>query len=161
MVYGGSYVTVIFHFYRLRCGKVIFSQASVILFTGGWCGSHPPPDRHTPRIYTPSGRHTPWADTPLGHTPPRQTHPWAHTPLDRHATPGMATAADGTHPTGMHSCNKVFWEWWPIRTNQLVNVNIPFWKHINSRETDLSAQKSQDNVYSVVHIFRIFEEILG
>ena len=160
MVYGGSYVTVIFHFYRLRCGKVIFSQASVILFTGRGGVAATPPDTHPSDIHPirqthPLGRHTPRAH------PPRQTHPWAHTPLDRHTTPGMATAADGTHPTGMHSCNKVFWEWWPIRTNQLVNVNIPFWKHINSRETDLSAQKSQDNVYSVVHIFRIFEEILG
>ena len=45
------------------------------------------------------GRHTSWADTPS---------PRAETPLGRH-TPGqtppkMATAADGTHPTGMHSC---------------------------------------------------------
>ena len=41
----------------------------------------------------------------LGQTPPGQTH----TPLDRHP-PGRpppqqtATAADGMHPTGMHSC---------------------------------------------------------
>ena len=40
-----------------RCGKVMFSQASVILFTGGG-----------------------------------------------EVCPEMATAADGTHPTGMHSC---------------------------------------------------------
>ena len=46
----------------------MFSQASVILFTGGVCGRHPP-----------------------GLTPPR---------VD---TPPTATAADGTHPTGMHS----------------------------------------------------------
>ena len=35
----------------------------------------------------------PWADTPLGQTPPLFE---------------MASAADGTHPTGMHSCNAVF-----------------------------------------------------
>ena len=42
--------------------------------------------------YTP-----PWADTPqcmLGYTPPCPVHAGIH----------MATAADGTHPTGMHSC---------------------------------------------------------
>ena len=58
-----------------RSCKVMFSQASVILFTGRgvypsmhW-GRHPP------------GRHAP------GQTPLRPT----------------ATAADGTHPTGMHA----------------------------------------------------------
>ena len=80
MVYGGSYETVIFHFYRLRCGKVIFSQASVILFTGRGGAAAIPPRTHTPRIYTPSGRHTPWADTPLGHDPPGRHTP-GHTPL--------------------------------------------------------------------------------
>ena len=51
------------------CGKVMFSQASVILFTrrGVW-----------------------------------QTPPWPDTPLP----PEMVTAADVTHPTGMHSCLK-------------------------------------------------------
>ena len=50
-------------------------------------GIHPP-GRHPPPGQTPPPR----ADTPLPqgrpHLPPRQT----------------ATAADGTHPTGMHSC---------------------------------------------------------
>ena len=53
----------------------------------------------------------PW-QTPLGRHPPRhlaleQTPPppWADTlpPLGRHPCE-MATAADGTHPAGMHSC---------------------------------------------------------
>ena len=54
-------------FYRPQrsCGKVMFSKASVILFTGGYL-----------------------ADTFPGQTPLQQT----------------ATASDGTHPTGMHSC---------------------------------------------------------
>ena len=54
----------------------------------------------------PLGRQPPaWADTPPGRdspgrhplgrlSPPRQTHP----------PPETATAAEGTHPTGMHSC---------------------------------------------------------
>ena len=71
--------------------NVMFSQASVILFTGGcvW---------QTPHGQTPPGKHpqvdthqvdTLWVDTP-----------WADPP------PEMATAADGTRPTGMHSCSK-------------------------------------------------------
>ena len=36
--------------------------------------------------------YTPWAETPLGRHPPQQT----------------ATAADSTHPTGMHSCTVMF-----------------------------------------------------
>ena len=59
-------------FLPFTCGKVMFSQASVILSTGGT----PPPGRHHPS----------WADT----TPPPQE---------------TATLADGTHPTGMHSCS--------------------------------------------------------
>ena len=36
-------------------------------------------------------------------TPPRQTPPWADTP-----PPPAVNAADGTHPTGMHSCEVLF-----------------------------------------------------
>ena len=72
----------IYYFCRPQhsCGKVMFSQASVILFTGGVY-----PSMHW-------GRH-----------PPRQTPlPWADPP------PPTATAAEGTHPTGMHSSNNTF-----------------------------------------------------
>ena len=52
------------------------------------------------------------ADTPLGRspgqTPPvgRHPHPRADTPTPGQTSPlqQTATAADGTHPTGMHSC---------------------------------------------------------
>ena len=72
------------YYYRPQrsCGKVMFSQASVILFTGGL----DPPGRHpcqadTPARQTPlPGRHPCQADTPLGthplaRHPPGQTHP--------------------------------------------------------------------------------------
>ena len=68
----------------------MFSQASVILFTGDvW---QTPPSRHPP-----------------GQTPPRADTPWVGTPQGRHTPPGqtppkIATAGDGTHHTGMHSC---------------------------------------------------------
>ena len=63
----------------------MFSQASVILAPGvGLADTPPPPGRPPP------GRHyLPWADTP--------SPGW--TPLPQQ----MASAADGTHPTGMHS----------------------------------------------------------
>ena len=73
----------------------MFLHLSVILFTGrrgcipacitGHTGRHPP-SRH------PLGRH------PLGRHPP----PQADTILVRHHPDGQS--ADGTHPTGMHSC---------------------------------------------------------
>ena len=86
----------------------MFLHLSVILFTGGVC------------IPACTGADTPWADisqhalrqTPLlgRHVPactgadtPEQTYPSMH--WGRHPPPGQtATAADGTHPTGMHSC---------------------------------------------------------
>ena len=72
------------------CGKVVFSQTSVILSTGGCLllvlGTHTP------------GQTLPWADTPLGRHPAEQTPPVQTPPRQ------TATAADGTHPTGMHSC---------------------------------------------------------
>ena len=89
--------------YRLQrsCGKVMFSQASVILFTGGVSGRHPPGQ-------TPPGRHSLGRHTPV-QTPPVQASSWADIPPGRHPSQQAATAADGTHPIGMHSCFKCFW----------------------------------------------------
>ena len=52
------------------------------------------PPGQTPPGRQPLGRHTPFADTPPGRHP-QGRHP---------PHPVMATAADGTHPTGMHYC---------------------------------------------------------
>ena len=57
--------------------------------------------------------------TPLGpgtrYTPQDQVPPWTRSPWTRYTPPGpgtppgdKATAADGTHPTGMHSCYLYF-----------------------------------------------------
>ena len=59
-------------------------RLSVILFTGGVSERHPRAD-------------TPWVDTAQADTAP-----------GRHPPPPTATAADGTHPTGMHSCLQKF-----------------------------------------------------
>ena len=57
------------------------------------------PPRQTPPLGGhPPGRHSPWADTPQADTPQADTPFRADTPQQ------MATAEDGTHPTGMHSC---------------------------------------------------------
>ena len=67
-------------------------RSCILLKTAG--GLNPPLGRHCPGSHplgqTPLGRH-PQADTPLGQTP--QADP-----------PKTVIAADGTHPTGMHSC---------------------------------------------------------
>ena len=78
---------------RNEVAKVIFLQACLCVHTGGVSASmhagipppsrHPSGSRHTP--LPPGSRHPPGADTPPGET---------------------AIAADGTHPTGMHSCFK-------------------------------------------------------
>ena len=48
--------------------------------------------------HPPLGRHPPWANTPY------QVH--AGIQCLAYAGINMATAADGTHPTGMHSCKE-------------------------------------------------------
>ena len=100
------------------CRKVMFSQTCVknsvhrgCVCTGAdtpWCPQGVYPSMHWgrhPRVdtlrQTPPGRHLPLGRHPLGQTPL-----WADTFLGRHPpTPKeTATAADGTHPTAMHSC---------------------------------------------------------
>ena len=105
------------HHYRPQrsCGKVMFSQASVILSTGGGGVWQIPPGRHPP------GQTPPW-QTPLPGRHPRADTTQADTPLlsacwDKRPSPCLvhagihpppaATAADGTHPTGMHSCWRI------------------------------------------------------
>ena len=78
-----------FNHYRPQrsCGKVMFSQASVILFTVGVCGRHPPadtPPADTPPRQTPPGRHPHCRHPCLGRhpspPPPHSPSPWPDTP---------------------------------------------------------------------------------
>ena len=75
-------------------GKVMFLHLSVSHSVHrGLSGRHTSPGRH------------PQADTPLGRHPPgRHTTP-GQTPLGQKPFPPAATAADGTHRTGMLSCS--------------------------------------------------------
>ena len=70
---------------------------------------------HTPRSRHPHGADTPWEQIPWSRHahrsrhpqsrhPPEQTTPNRHLPQSRQPPQETATAADGTHPTGMHSC---------------------------------------------------------
>ena len=56
-------------------------------------------------IHRGGGVHPP-GQTPPEQTPPLYRHPRADTPP--HPPGQMATAADGTHPTGMHSCYQLY-----------------------------------------------------
>ena len=79
----------------------MFSQASVILFMGGWQTHSPwqtPPARHPSARLTPPLAIHPPAKCMLGYTHPCPVHAgMIHIPSP------TATAVDGTHPTGMHS----------------------------------------------------------
>ena len=104
-------IFIYFSYYRpqkkLRKGNVFTNTCQEFCpQDGGGCLPDTPLDR--------LGRHppwqadTPWADIPLGrHPSPGHTHtlPGRH-PLRQTGPPPpqTVTAADGTHPTGMHSC---------------------------------------------------------
>ena len=98
------------YYYRPQrsCGKVMFLHLSVILSMGGclpqcmlgYTPQQTPPGQTPPRqtTHTPPGRHPP------GQTPPRQTPSRIDTPPRQTSPPPAITAADGTHPAGIHSC---------------------------------------------------------
>ena len=108
------------HLYRPQrsWGKVMFSQACVILFTGGVCLSacwdttprtrHPLPQEQTPQGTPPPGvdppEWTPWEQTsPPGADPPPPEQIPLPPPDTEHAG-RYGQRAGGTHPTGMQSC---------------------------------------------------------
>ena len=64
---------------------------------------HPPEQTHPPKEDTPSEQTPPHSRHPPGsrHTPPKQTPP---TLQQTPPSLNTVTAADVTHPTGMHSC---------------------------------------------------------
>ena len=68
-------------------------------------GIHPPDERQIP-----PSRQTPlWADTPW-QTRPRQTPPGRYPPVQC-MLGDTGNKTGGTHPTGMHSCVKIFSNW--------------------------------------------------
>ena len=92
----------------------MFLHLSVCL-GGGSASVHagiPPPGAGTPQQHPPNS-------TPQEQAPPEQAPPGAGTPQEQ-APPGAGTpqqtaaVADGTHPTGMHSCFKMNACWPPF-----------------------------------------------
>ena len=75
------------------CGKVMFSQASVILFTGGRGVflSGRPPGQRSPLDRDPLWTGTPWTEIPLDGDPPKQRLPPDRDPADT-APPNTVTS---------------------------------------------------------------------
>ena len=106
------HATLFFTARKRSWGKVMFLHVSVILFTGsgGWypsmlCRWYPsmpcrPPGRGVSRP-TLRGLSRP---TPRGRSPGPRPGGCVSQHALRQTPPWMATAAVGTHPTGMHSC---------------------------------------------------------
>ena len=92
------------------CGKVMFSQASVILSTGGGVSSRHPPRADTPPIQTPwtdttwADNAPPRADTSLGRQPPGR-HLSGQTPhTGQTDTPPPGQTPLGRHPLPVNGC---------------------------------------------------------
>ena len=116
---------------RNEVAKVMFLQACVC--PHGGClpqcmlGYHTPPSGADPPEQTPP---SPWEQTPP--TPGADTHPpWSRQPPLGADNPPRetATAADGTHPTGMHSCWKYVWSHdiipqYSVHSQGVPNVNF-------------------------------------
>ena len=89
------------------CEGYVFTPVCLSTGGGGSASVHagipPPRTRHPPGPDPPRTRQPPGPDPPrTGHPPPGTSPPpGAGTPPQQ-----MATIADGTHPTGMHSCYK-------------------------------------------------------
>ena len=69
-------------------------------------GRHPPPLGRHPLDIPPPGRHPTGQTPPWADSHPQDRNPWADTPPPppQPDTTGYGQQADGTHPTGMHSC---------------------------------------------------------
>ena len=130
---------------KLRKGIVL--NLSVILFTGGGGVSQHSLGHTLPPGRTPPRQKPPWADTSLpsacwdthpsaqcmlGYTTPAcPVHAEIHNPPP---PPAMAIAADGTHPTGMHTCLTKFSEC-NFRGRNLLRqfylYHLPLWEQFN------------------------------
>ena len=78
-------------------------------------------------------RQTPTRQTPLGRHPPGR-----HTPRQTHPSQQTATAVDGTHPTGMHSCH-----YQPSHADYVITVSHRWSVHSLIRQGDSSLTHCQ------------------
>ena len=84
----------------------VFTPVCHSVHREGVCRTPPAgtPPRQPPSGRYTSGRNTPWKPHPPARYTPWQVHLLATIPPSRYILP-TATAADGTHPTGMCSCS--------------------------------------------------------
>ena len=106
---------LVFFTVRNEVAKVIFLQAYVCPYGGclPQCMLGYPPEQTPLEQTPPRNRHPPEQTPPPGSRHPQSRHsPGSRHPQSRHTPPSpeqtspqeTATAADGMHPTGMHSC---------------------------------------------------------
>ena len=104
-------------------------------------GHHPPGSRHP---------HPPRKQTPL---PPEQTPPKTDHPPEQ-----TATAADGTHPTGMHSC---FWSFlcqlyiWDLTYILILHFVNSLWKTFLADVLQVQLQQNKSNFTKIPKLYEI------
>ena len=90
---------------------------------------------------------TPW-QTPPGRYPhgrhPPARHPLADTP--RQTNPPTATVADGTHPTGMHSCLRYY-----LYLQVIITLAQRFWHQLGTESFFMSLK----NFYTYFFSFQV------
>ena len=136
------------YFYRPQ-GKVMFSEACVILFTG-----RSPPSLPFPLLWTETHPSL-WAETPfpldrvplvpLDRDPPRGRHPGGRPPPGyRHLV--AATAAVGARPAGMHSCSQAVFSLRHFATNKMLCLSILHKRRTLVQGSRCSIQDERTNV---------------
>ena len=75
-------------------------------------------------VYRAVGIHPPWADTPLGRYPSKADILRVDTPVGRPPPHQTATAADGTYPTGTHTCCVSVQFYFHVLTSLVISINI-------------------------------------
>ena len=95
----------------------------------------------------------------LDTTPPQTrpgTPPGSRSPRTRHPSPGaeMATAADGTHPTGMHSCFLIIH---PRSTSYLliIDTRSPHKQFLTEQTSSDSTLDKAFNISVAYHKYRL------
>ena len=95
-------------------------QGGGVCFSACW-DTTPPPRVGTPQEQAPRSR------------PPKSRPPLEQTPPGAGTLPEMATVADSTHPTGMHSCFHEY-VWSVMQTISEICIRITTWKYFNLQE---------------------------
>ena len=150
-------------------GKVIFSQACVILFMGGGsasvhAGIPPPRSRHPP--LGPGTPSPPW----------EQAHPQQAPPPEAEHAGRYSQRTGGTHPTGMQSfffnscrCSVTMWtlnwilyeptwKWFDFCFRFYVNINEPLRIHLHREKAIWKAKNFNNFANFTLNLLRTLEK---